>query len=129
MDKDLEKFENRSDDWLAKQKKAESKVSAWDFDEGKRVKNEHEENCEAKEIKETHERRHAAYKRMSRQQGNSNTLKVALGVELTIALIIMIGFLVVGIITGLVPGPEIIMGLTPLLIVIIVLLLIVRRKR
>jgi len=41
MRSDLERFENRSDDWLAKQRKYEEKVSAWDFDEGKRIKEEH----------------------------------------------------------------------------------------
>ena len=60
MNKDLEKFENRSDDWLAKERKEESKVSAWDFDEGRRIKEFHEENCEAKEIKERHEKIHSA---------------------------------------------------------------------
>ena len=34
MNKDLEQFENRSDDWLAKQRKDENRTSAWDFDEG-----------------------------------------------------------------------------------------------
>ena len=35
MNKDLEQFENRSDDWLAKQRNMENKTSAWDIDEGK----------------------------------------------------------------------------------------------
>lgn len=59
MNKDLEQFENRSDDWLAKERKHESRVSAWDFDEGKELKEEHEENCEAREIKERHEQIHS----------------------------------------------------------------------
>lgn len=61
MDKDLKQFENRSDDWLAKERKDEDKVSAWDFDEGKKIKKFHEENCEAKEIKETHEKIHQGW--------------------------------------------------------------------
>ena len=59
MSKGLEQFENRDDDWLAKERKEEDKVSAWDFDEGKKIKEFHADNCEAKEIKETHERIHA----------------------------------------------------------------------
>lgn len=61
MNKDLEIFENRSDDWLAKEREYENSVSAWDFDEGKRVKSYHEENCEARKIKEDHATKHLAY--------------------------------------------------------------------
>jgi len=39
---DLDVFENREDDWLAKQRQHEARVSAWDFDEGRRLKIEHE---------------------------------------------------------------------------------------
>lgn len=59
MDKDLKQFENRSDDWLAKERQEENKVSAWDFDEGKKIKEYHEKNCEAREIKERHEQIHS----------------------------------------------------------------------
>ena len=61
MNKDLEVFENRSDDWLAKERKYEATVSAWDLDEGKKLRAEHEEDCEAREIKRSHELRHQAY--------------------------------------------------------------------
>lgn len=61
MNKDLEVFENRHDDWLAKERKYESTVSAWDLDEGKKLRAEHEEDCEAREIKRSHELRHQAY--------------------------------------------------------------------
>ncbi len=47
MRKELEVFENRNEDWLASQRKAESGVSVWDFDE-------------ARKIKEDHARRHSA---------------------------------------------------------------------
>lgn len=60
-----------TDDWLAEQIKRESRISAWDFDEGKRVRSEHEqdcdaravalehaENCEAEEVAEEHIREH-----------------------------------------------------------------------
>ncbi len=42
MQKDLEKFENRSDDWLAKQRAHEARVSAWDLDDARKLKIEHE---------------------------------------------------------------------------------------
>jgi len=44
-----------TDDWLAKEIKRESKISAWDFDEGKRVRSEHEEDCDAKAVALEHE--------------------------------------------------------------------------
>ena len=71
MNKDLEQFENRSDDWLAKQRNIENKTSAWDIDEGKRIKEIHEENCEAKEIKERHEKIHSGQIRPRKKNGAS----------------------------------------------------------
>ena len=71
MNKDLEQFENRSDDWLAKQRNIENKTSAWEIDEGKKIKQFHEENCEAKEIKERHERVHSGQIRPRRKNGAS----------------------------------------------------------
>lgn len=41
-DQNLSIFENRSDDWLAKERAYEETVSAWDFDEGKKIKKAHE---------------------------------------------------------------------------------------
>lgn len=41
MRKELEVFENRSDDWLAKQRKQEARISAWDLDEGRKLKEDH----------------------------------------------------------------------------------------
>lgn len=61
MNNDLEVFENRSDDWLAKERKYESSISAWDLDEGKKMKAEHEENCEADYLKEAHHKKHEEY--------------------------------------------------------------------
>ena len=75
MDKDLLKFENRSDDWLAKQKKEESYVSAWDFDEGKKIKEYHQDNCEATQIKQQHEYRHQMYNKKV-QEIRSGTNKI-----------------------------------------------------
>ena len=42
MREDLKVFENRSDDWLAKERAYEESVSAWDLDEGKKLKKQHE---------------------------------------------------------------------------------------
>lgn len=44
MNEELKVFENRSDDWLAKERRYEESVSAWDLDEGKKLKESHERN-------------------------------------------------------------------------------------
>lgn len=46
------------DDWLAKEKAYEARISAWDLDEGKRVRFEHEEHCDVKDNAEMHASRH-----------------------------------------------------------------------
>lgn len=61
MKDELKVFENRRDDWLAKERKYEATISAWDFDEGRKLKVEHNENCEAEYIKETHHKKHELY--------------------------------------------------------------------
>lgn len=38
----LKKFENREDDWLAKQRRLESRISPWDLDDARKLKTEHE---------------------------------------------------------------------------------------
>ena len=100
MNKDLEAFENRSDDWLAKERKREALISAWDFDEGYKVKKEHSENCEARKIKKEHEIKHEYYNLMNNklnvnkqfQEIDSNkALKVFVPVFLVMILIILIG--------------------------------------
>lgn len=46
------------DDWLAKEKAYEARISAWDLDEGKKVRYEHEEHCDVRENAEFHTVRH-----------------------------------------------------------------------
>ena len=51
---DLEK-----DNWLQEEIERESRISAWDFDEGKKLRLEHEENCDARFEEEYHHSRHS----------------------------------------------------------------------
>ncbi|MBQ6217156.1 MAG: hypothetical protein IJK53_07200 [Erysipelotrichaceae bacterium] len=53
---DFEK--NNEDDWLAKEIKRESRISAWDLDGARQVRLEHEENCDARTAAEEHHRIH-----------------------------------------------------------------------
>jgi hypothetical protein len=61
----IRKDNNRlnSDDWLEKEIARESRISAWDLDEGKRLRMEHEENCDVRELADEHHRRHLASER------------------------------------------------------------------
>ena len=43
-----------SDDWLAREIRRESRISAWDMDGGKIVREEHEENCDARNLAAQH---------------------------------------------------------------------------
>lgn len=95
MNKDLEQFENRSDDWLASEKRLEERVSAWDIDEGKRIKQFHEDHCEANYIKQTHEKAHAEYNRNTQKSPN-DFVKVDDKLTLIISMIIII-MVVVGV--------------------------------
>ncbi|MBO7698290.1 MAG: hypothetical protein J6S38_04545 [Erysipelotrichaceae bacterium] len=54
---DFEKL--NSDDWLKKEIEREKRVSAWDFDEGRRVRSEHEEDCDVRNNAFEHEVRHS----------------------------------------------------------------------
>ena len=57
MRKNISDLESR-DNWLEKERQRESRISAWDMDEGKKVRNEHADNCDVKETAALHERRH-----------------------------------------------------------------------
>ena len=57
MKNNISDLESR-DNWLEKERQRESRISAWDLDEGKRIREEHEDNCEVKETAALHERRH-----------------------------------------------------------------------
>lgn len=72
MDVKVDALENKNDDWLSEQKKAESKISPWDLDEGKKIRESHVDNCEAKFIKERHEQAHKAYDKFTKLNKNEN---------------------------------------------------------
>ncbi|MBQ6559765.1 MAG: hypothetical protein IJL85_02945 [Erysipelotrichaceae bacterium] len=74
--KDLDSFEH--DDWLKKERARESRISAWDFDDARKLRQEHEDDCDAKDVAQTHRVRHARSNMMndhtlSRINGSSTT--------------------------------------------------------
>lgn len=44
-----------SDDWLAREISRESRISAWDMDGGRILREEHEDNCDARKLRAEHE--------------------------------------------------------------------------
>lgn len=53
---DFEKL--NQDDWLAKEIARENRISAWDLDEGKAIRQEHERDCDARKNAEEHHQKH-----------------------------------------------------------------------
>ena len=66
------------DDWLYQEIKRESKISAWDFDEGSKIKQAHEDHCARERVRREHEEVHV--KRVNSKQINNtvNNKQVAL---------------------------------------------------
>lgn len=54
--KELEIFEK--DDWLSKERQRENRISAWDFDDSGKLRREHEENCDARNVAQSHRVEH-----------------------------------------------------------------------
>lgn len=136
MNKDLEAFENRSDDWLAKERRREELVSAWDFDEGYKLKKEHIQDCEARKIKEDHEIKHEYYNRINKlrrdkannqfqQVDSGRALKVFVPIFLVMILIIMIGSFAAA---GLINVGEIGFAIPMIIFILLVNLIPKRRK-
>lgn len=48
----------QKDDWLEKERLRESRISAWDFDEGKKLRSQHEDDCDRQANAAFHEKRH-----------------------------------------------------------------------
>lgn len=129
MEKNLLKFENRSDDWLAKQRKDEEKVSAWDFDEGIKLKRAHQNNCEARKIKSDHEAKHKMYERTNVYKKEEESPKDIAVKKFFTAFGCMGIVLMIGGIASAFPETEIALGFIPIGIVIVSLLIITGRKK
>ena len=75
-----------TDDWLAREIARESRISAWDLDEGKDLRRRHEENCDARNEAARHHYFHEATQHTvserDQQQGKKpgNTAKTVIGV-------------------------------------------------
>ena len=89
------------DDWLKKELEREKRVSFWDLDEGKKLREEHAEDCDVKELADSHHQKHLKYqsedslKQVSRGLG-SRKRTTSLDVTCFIA-----AFLMIFVLTGL----------------------------
>lgn len=73
-----------SDDWLSREIARESRISAWDLDEGKDLRRRHEENCDARNEAVKHHAFHEATQRTvttreSDDKKGSNAAKAIFG--------------------------------------------------
>lgn len=67
------------DDWLYQEIKRESKISAWDFDEGNKIKQAHEEHCAREKVRREHEEVHVKSVRVAKTKNiNVDNKKAAL---------------------------------------------------
>ena len=90
---DLETFEH--DDWLQKEKLRESRISAWDFDDARKLREEHAEDCD---VRETAQRHHAMHLRsemsndraLSKMEGKTIGNDVMWFIILFVAMIVMV---------------------------------------
>ena len=82
------------DDWLAKEIVRESKVSAWDFDEGKRVKKEHADHCDAEIVANEHHTEHVNRNRVARV-ANANTKKADVLVLFCVMFVFTCAFIII----------------------------------
>ncbi len=48
----------KRDDWLAKELAREKRISAWDLDETRKVRESHEENCDVRAVADEHHEAH-----------------------------------------------------------------------
>jgi len=69
----LKKNEFEGDNWLEKELERESKVSAWDFDEGKKLRMEHEEDCDVRELADEHHRQHVRMNDFNKNRSSKTT--------------------------------------------------------
>ena len=60
---DFEKY--NEDDWLAREIERERRISAWDLDDAKQLRRQHEEDCDARNVAEEHYRHHEGRKTVS----------------------------------------------------------------
>lgn len=62
------------DTWLQEEIEREARVSAWDFDEGKKIRDWHEENCDRHKVEEYHneyEHLEGDFKKPEKNKGGS----------------------------------------------------------
>ncbi|MBQ6478168.1 MAG: hypothetical protein IJI44_02235 [Erysipelotrichaceae bacterium] len=91
---------NNQDDWLKEELERESKVSFWDLDEGKKLRNEHLEDCEVKELADSHHRKHLRSQENNLQQVSRSIGNRRRTTGLDVACFIA-AFLMIFVLTGL----------------------------
>ena len=86
---DLKQFENRNDDWLAKQRRLEEKISPWDLDDARKIKEEHAIRHQQYNQRQEEFRKYRQTRR-SVPSGSSNTLAKLVAVFVIIVFLMVL---------------------------------------
>lgn len=94
MKEELKIFENRSDDWLAKQRAYEDRHSVWNLDDGKNLKEEHHRIHEEKDIRKQNfkniEKNRRIYTRINETEKQKSSKLLIIFIYFIIFLVVMI---------------------------------------
>ena len=84
-------------DWLTQEIRYESKISAWDLDEPKKVRKSHEDNCPREKVAIEHVKVHNSYKREVAEDEQTANIKARQikAASLVTSLFFVIAFLIV----------------------------------
>lgn len=104
------------DDWLFKEIQRESKISVWDFDEGKSIKRAHEEHCARQINADEHKAIHKV------NQVPIDTKRVFS--ILAIAFVFVFGFIVVTIFSFATSNNPEFLGILPIIVFVVIMMLI-----
>ena len=118
-DNELKDF-NGKDDWLAQEIRRESRVSAWDLDDARRLKTEHEENCDVEDNAKVHRSEHRSGESQYIKQGSSekktgSTTQKAQSEDIKWFVVLFITVFVLFFINSFLPGSTGIMILPPII--------------
>lgn len=96
MKEELKIFENRSDDWLAKERAYEERVSAWDLDDAKYIKQEHHRIHVQKDIRKQKFKNLEVNGKLNSHKTNNNQKTVLICIGLLIVLYVLFVFFISG---------------------------------
>ena len=81
-----------NNNWLEQERKRESRISAWDFDDAKKLRYQHEEDCDVKDNAQYHANKHSRRKDYS-ARAIENDNKASAGMWLVLDIILLLFYI------------------------------------